>query len=165
MILLQMEMQVSIGSVISRSPRGITLLLGLLLLDTGQRLAPGLVTGLLLANPTDAFRVFNLTLIEGVRDVGGLSGLGPSSIQAKDDRRFVEERSLGRVDVLRGSSRIVCRRRLHLSRRECDHVSLVAPNRNHEATAKAILDDRSGADYYADPKILAQFLGSALGRA
>ena len=51
-------------------------LLGLLVADTGQSIAPDLFLGLMLANPADAFRVFNLTLIEGVRHIGGLAGLG-----------------------------------------------------------------------------------------
>ena len=51
-------------------------LLGLLLVDTGQSLAPSLFTALLIANPTDAFRVFNLTLFDGVRQLSGLAGLG-----------------------------------------------------------------------------------------
>lgn len=55
-------------------------LLGLLLADTDQTLTPGLLTGLLLANPSDAFRIFNLTLIEGAREVGGLAGLGADAV-------------------------------------------------------------------------------------
>ena len=51
-------------------------LLGVLLLDSRQALSPDLFTALLLANPTDAFRVFNLTLVDGVRAAGGLAGLG-----------------------------------------------------------------------------------------
>ncbi len=55
-------------------------LLGLLLLDAKQTIAPPLFAGLLLANPADAFRVFNMTLIEGVREVGGLAGLGAEAM-------------------------------------------------------------------------------------
>jgi Cu-processing system permease protein len=55
-------------------------LLGLLLLDAQQAIAPPLFAGLLLANPADAFRVFNMTLIEGVRQVGGLAGLGAEAM-------------------------------------------------------------------------------------
>ena len=55
-------------------------LLGVLLLDSQQGLSPGLFTALLLANPTDAFRVFNLTLIEGVQAAGGLAGLGAETL-------------------------------------------------------------------------------------
>ena len=55
-------------------------LLGVLLLDTRQALSQELFTGLLLANPTDAFRVFNLTLVEGVREAGGLAGLGAEAL-------------------------------------------------------------------------------------
>ena len=55
-------------------------LLGALLLDSQQSLSPGLFTTLLLANPTDAFRLFNMTLFEGVRDAGGLAGLGAEAL-------------------------------------------------------------------------------------
>ncbi|MEM7224323.1 MAG: ABC transporter permease subunit [Pseudomonadota bacterium] len=55
-------------------------LLGALLLDSNQSLSSGLFTALLLANPTDAFRVFNLTLVEGVREAGGLAGLGAQTV-------------------------------------------------------------------------------------
>ena len=55
-------------------------LLGALLLDSQQALSSGLFTALLLANPTDAFRVFNMTLVEGVREAGGLAGLGAKTL-------------------------------------------------------------------------------------
>jgi Cu-processing system permease protein len=51
-------------------------LLGLLLVDARQTMSTSLFTGLLLANPTDAFRVFNMTFFEDVRLVGGLADLG-----------------------------------------------------------------------------------------
>ena len=37
------------------------------------------------------------------------------------------------------------------------------PGQTAENVALAILDDRRGADYYQDPKILAQFIGGTLG--
>ena len=58
-------------------------LLLLLLADTGQRLSPGLVAGLLLLNPTDLYRVLNLTgtetvsLVAGMAEVGRAVGLRP----------------------------------------------------------------------------------------
>ena len=55
-------------------------LLGALLLDSQQSLSPGLFTTLLLASPTDAFRLFNMTLFEVVRDAGGLAGLGAEAL-------------------------------------------------------------------------------------
>ncbi len=48
-------------------------LLGLLLLDRTQAITPPVFTVLLLANPADAFRIFNLTLFEDVRQLGGLA--------------------------------------------------------------------------------------------
>ena len=48
-------------------------LLGLLLLDSTQAIAPTAFTALMLANPADAFRIFNLSLFEDVRRVGGLA--------------------------------------------------------------------------------------------
>lgn len=51
-------------------------LLGLLLADKDQILAPPVFAGLLLANPTDAFRVFNMTLFDGARQLSGFAGLG-----------------------------------------------------------------------------------------
>jgi Cu-processing system permease protein len=58
-------------------------LLGLLLLDQDQALPKGLFTGLLLANPTDAFRIFNLTLVEGLQEAGGLAGLGVEALPSR----------------------------------------------------------------------------------
>jgi Cu-processing system permease protein len=58
-------------------------LLGLLLLDQDQSLPKSLFTGLLLANPTDAFRIFNLSLVEGLREAGGLAGLGVEALPSQ----------------------------------------------------------------------------------
>ena len=55
-------------------------LLGLLVADTRQGVPPGVFLGLMLANPADAFRIFNMTLIEGVRQIGGLAGLGAEAV-------------------------------------------------------------------------------------
>lgn len=58
-------------------------LLGLLLADTGQRLTTGLVAALMLANPTDIFRIINLTgseavsLLAGMAEAGRAAGLRP----------------------------------------------------------------------------------------
>ncbi|HEY5789930.1 MAG TPA: ABC transporter permease subunit [Gammaproteobacteria bacterium] len=51
-------------------------LLGLLLADTGQGLPPGLVAGLLLVNPTDVYRILNLTGTEAVSLVAGMAEAG-----------------------------------------------------------------------------------------
>lgn len=59
-------------------------LLGLLLADTGQRLSADVVAALLLANPTDIFRVLNLTgsetvsLLAGMAEAGRTTGFGPT---------------------------------------------------------------------------------------
>ena len=50
-------------------------LLGLLLADTEQRISPALFSGLMLVNPTDAYRIFNLMGSEGASLVSGLAGL------------------------------------------------------------------------------------------
>jgi Cu-processing system permease protein len=49
--------------------------LGLLLADTDQSISETTFALLMLVNPTDAFRIFNLTLLQGVREVAGLAGL------------------------------------------------------------------------------------------
>lgn len=50
-------------------------LLALLLTDTDQRISPGLFSGLMLVNPTDAYRIFNLLGSDGAGVVAGLAGL------------------------------------------------------------------------------------------
>ena len=50
-------------------------LLGLLLADGEQRISPALFSGLMLVNPTDAYRIFNLMGNEGAGVVAGLAGL------------------------------------------------------------------------------------------
>ncbi len=50
-------------------------LLGLLMADQNQSIGQGLFTALMLANPTDAYRILNLTGFEGVRQVTGMAGL------------------------------------------------------------------------------------------
>jgi Cu-processing system permease protein len=58
-------------------------LLGALLADTDQAISQQLLATLLVANPTDAYRLFNLTSTEGVSQIVGLtdiaakSGIGP----------------------------------------------------------------------------------------
>ena len=54
-------------------------LLGLLIADEGQRIGQGLISALLVANPTDAYRVFNLAGSEGVGQVSGMAGLASMS--------------------------------------------------------------------------------------
>ncbi len=50
-------------------------LLGLLMADQSQSIGQGLFTALMLVNPTDAYRILNLTGFEGVRQVTGMAGL------------------------------------------------------------------------------------------
>lgn len=50
-------------------------LLGLLVADAGRYMTPGLLQGLLLANPADAFRLLNLTGFAGVQALSGMAGL------------------------------------------------------------------------------------------
>ena len=55
-------------------------LLGLLLLDDQHAIGESLFAGLLLANPTDAYRIFNMTLFEGVSRMGGFAELGAAAV-------------------------------------------------------------------------------------
>ncbi len=55
-------------------------LLGVLVMDSQQSFPPDLFTALLLANPTDAFRIFNMTLVEDVQQAAGLAGLGAEAL-------------------------------------------------------------------------------------
>jgi Cu-processing system permease protein len=63
-------------------------LLGLLVVDQGQLLSGGLLNALLLLNPTDAYRLFNLTGSGNVSAFSGMAGvaqtttLGPSVLLA-----------------------------------------------------------------------------------
>ena len=50
-------------------------LLGLLVADDGGLIGAGLFEALLLANPTDAYRLLALTGLDSVRDVAGLAGV------------------------------------------------------------------------------------------
>ncbi len=54
-------------------------LMGLLLADTDQTISQTLFTGLLIANPTDSYRIFNLT---GSDAVGQLSGMANAGVRA-----------------------------------------------------------------------------------
>ena len=58
-------------------------LLGLLIADKEQALSPALFAGLMLANPTDAFRVFNMTLFESSQQLGGLAGLAAEDLPSR----------------------------------------------------------------------------------
>lgn len=51
-------------------------LLGALLADEGQRLGQAILSTLMLINPTDVYRIFNLTGSEGVSLVSGMAGMG-----------------------------------------------------------------------------------------
>ncbi len=54
-------------------------LLALLVVDEGQLLGQSLVSALLLINPTDAYRIFNLTGSAGVSLVSGMAGVASQS--------------------------------------------------------------------------------------
>ncbi len=50
-------------------------LLGLLIADEGQRIGQALISTLLVINPTDAYRLFNLAGSDGVGQVSGMAGV------------------------------------------------------------------------------------------
>ena len=50
-------------------------LLGLLVVDQGRIVTPGVLDALLLANPADVYRLFNLTGFSGVSNLSGMAGL------------------------------------------------------------------------------------------
>ena len=50
-------------------------LLGVLVVDQGRTLTPALLDALLLANPADVYRLFNLTGFSGVSEFAGMAGL------------------------------------------------------------------------------------------
>jgi len=50
-------------------------LFGALTLDEGQNISQQLFTILMLINPTDSYRIFNLSLIEGVSQASGMAGV------------------------------------------------------------------------------------------
>ncbi|MGY4306974.1 Cu-processing system permease protein [Bradyrhizobium sp. USDA 4369] len=54
-------------------------LLGLLVLDQGRNISGGVLNALLLLNPTDAYRLFNLTGFANVSLFSGMAGLAGSS--------------------------------------------------------------------------------------
>ena len=54
-------------------------LLGLLVLDQGRNISGGMLNALLLLNPTDAYRLFNLTGFANVSLFSGMAGLAGSS--------------------------------------------------------------------------------------
>lgn len=54
-------------------------LLGLLVADQEQRISAGLVDALLLLNPADTYRLFNLAGLEDVRLLSGMAALGGES--------------------------------------------------------------------------------------
>jgi Cu-processing system permease protein len=54
-------------------------LLGLLLADSGQTIGQEVFAALMLINPTDAYRIFNLTGFAEVSQAAGIAGIGVSS--------------------------------------------------------------------------------------
>jgi Cu-processing system permease protein len=54
-------------------------LLGLLVVDQGQTVSGGLLNALLLLNPADAYRLFNLTGSAGVSSFSGMAGVAQSA--------------------------------------------------------------------------------------
>jgi Cu-processing system permease protein len=57
-------------------------LLGLLVVDQGRLVTGGVLDALLLLNPTDAYRLFNLTGFAGVSALAGMSGLAGTTALA-----------------------------------------------------------------------------------
>ena len=53
--------------------------LGLLVVDQGQTVSGGVLNALLLLNPTDVYRLFNLTGFASVRSFSGMAGLADST--------------------------------------------------------------------------------------
>ena len=53
--------------------------LGLLVIDQGQTVSGGVLNALLLLNPTDVYRLFNLTGFASVRSFSGMAGLADST--------------------------------------------------------------------------------------
>ena len=51
-------------------------LMGLLLVDEEQSMSQNLFTTLLVANPTDAYRIFNLTGFDSIKQVAGMADIG-----------------------------------------------------------------------------------------
>jgi Cu-processing system permease protein len=54
-------------------------LLGLLALDQGRNISAGVVNAILLFNPTDVYRIFNLTSFANVRMFAGTAGLAQNT--------------------------------------------------------------------------------------
>lgn len=54
-------------------------LLGILVADQGETITAGMVDGLLLANPVDAYRLYNLAGLADVRMLSGMAALGGES--------------------------------------------------------------------------------------
>ena len=54
-------------------------LLGLLVVDQGQTVSGGLLNALLLLNPTDAYRLFNLTGSANVSAFSGMAGVAQTA--------------------------------------------------------------------------------------
>jgi len=50
-------------------------LFGALLLDEGQKMSQQLFVTLMLISPTDGYRIFNLSLFDGVSDAAGIAGI------------------------------------------------------------------------------------------
>jgi len=50
-------------------------LFGALLLDEGQKMSQQLFVTLMLISPTDSYRIFNLSLFDGVSDAAGIAGI------------------------------------------------------------------------------------------
>jgi Cu-processing system permease protein len=55
-------------------------LLGLLVIDQGKTITPGILNVLLLLNPTDVYRLFNLAGSANVSQFAGMAGLAGSSV-------------------------------------------------------------------------------------
>jgi Cu-processing system permease protein len=51
-------------------------LLGLLLADKEQAISQNLFASMIVANPTDAYRIFNLTGLDSIKQLAGMSDIG-----------------------------------------------------------------------------------------
>jgi Cu-processing system permease protein len=55
-------------------------LLGILVIDQGKTITAGILNILLLLNPTDVYRLFNLTHSANVSQFAGMTGLAQSAV-------------------------------------------------------------------------------------
>lgn len=80
---LVQERATAVGAAIGAWLVGVVLydlgLMGLLLADEEQSISQNLFATLIVANPTDAYRIFNLTGLDSIKQVAGMSDIGAST--------------------------------------------------------------------------------------